>query len=231
MPGKRQGESIQDSNDFSRGSIARNILKLALPMTMAQLINVMYSIVDRIYIGHIPHASAQALTGIGLCLPLLPSSRRLPTCSAWEGRLCARSPGEVMKKNGLKKLWEILSPCFFCQGAVLMLACFIFKSPSYICSGRATPHIHMQMNTLPCTCAAPLFVMTSLGMNNFINAQGFGRMGMLTVLLGAVLNIILDPILIFGFGMGVRGAAIATVISQGASALWVLQFLTGKGLC
>ena len=115
MSENRQGVSIQESNDFSRGGIARNILKLAVPMTMAQLINVMYSIVDRIYIGHIPHASAQALTGIGLCLPIITIITAFANLFGMGGRPCARSQEEDMKKSGLKKLWEILSPCFFCQ--------------------------------------------------------------------------------------------------------------------
>ena len=224
----RQGVSIQESNDFSRGGIARNILKLAVPMTMAQLINVMYSIVDRIYIGHIPHASAQALTGIGLCLPIITIITAFANLFGMGGApLCSIARGGHEEKRAEKVMGNSFTMLLL-SGAVLMLACFLFKEPLLYLFGASNATYPYADEYITVYLCGTLFVMTSLGMNNFINAQGFGRMGMLTVLLGAVLNIILDPILIFGFGMGVRGAAIATVISQGASALWVLQFLTGK---
>ncbi len=218
----------ENANDFSKGSIARNILSLALPMTVAQLINVMYSIVDRIYIGHIPHASAQALTGIGLCLPVITMITAFANLFGMGGApLCSIARGGHEEQRAEKVMGNSFAMLLI-SGGILMAVCLIFQKPLLYLFGASDATYPYAEEYLSVYLIGTLFVMTSLGMNNFINAQGFGRMGMLTVLLGAVLNIILDPILIFGCGMGVRGAAIATVISQGASAVWVLAFLTGK---
>lgn len=218
----------EDLNDFSSGSVARNIMRLALPMTMAQLINVMYSVVDRIYIGHIPHASTQALTGIGLCLPIITIITAFANLFGMGGApLCSIARGGHQEGRAEKVMGNSFS-LLLISGGALMTLCLIFKEPIlylFRASRDTYPYADQYITIYLC---GTLFVMTSLGMNNFINAQGFGKIGMLTVLLGAVLNIILDPILIFGFGLGVRGAAIATVISQGASAFWVFRFLTGK---
>lgn len=218
----------ENANDFSKGSIARNILSLALPMTVAQLINVMYSIVDRIYIGHIPHASAQALTGIGLCLPVITMITAFANLFGMGGApLCSIARGGHEEQRAEKVMGNSFAMLLI-SGGILMAVCLIFQKPLLYLFGASDATYPYAEEYLSVYLMGTLFVMTSLGMNNFINAQGFGRMGMLTVLLGAVLNIILDPILIFGCGMGVRGAAIATVISQGASAVWVLAFLTGR---
>lgn len=215
-------------NDFSRGSIARHIFGLALPMTVAQLINVLYSVVDRIYIGHLPHASAQALTGIGLCLPIITIISAFANLFGMGGApLCSIARGGHEEKRAQNVMGNSFS-MLIVSGAVLMVLCLIFKRPILYLFGASSDTFSYADQYITIYLIGTLFVMTSLGMNNFINAQGFGRMGMLTVLLGAVMNIILDPIFIFVFGLGVRGAAIATVISQGASAVWVLRFLTGK---
>lgn len=215
-------------NDFSRGSIARHIFGLALPMTVAQLINVLYSVVDRIYIGHLPHASAQALTGIGLCLPIITIISAFANLFGMGGApLCSIARGGHEEKRAQNVMGNSFSMLII-SGAVLMMFCLIFKRPILYLFGASSDTFSYADQYITIYLIGTLFVMTSLGMNNFINAQGFGRMGMLTVLLGAVMNIILDPIFIFVFGLGVRGAAIATVISQGASAVWVLRFLTGK---
>lgn len=215
-------------NDFSRGSIARHIFGLALPMTVAQLINVLYSVVDRIYIGHLPHASAQALTGIGLCLPIITIISAFANLFGMGGApLCSIARGGHEEKRAQNVMGNSFS-MLIVSGAVLMMLCLIFKRPILYLFGASSDTFSYADQYITIYLIGTLFVMTSLGMNNFINAQGFGRMGMLTVLLGAVMNIILDPIFIFVFGLGVRGAAIATVISQGASAVWVLRFLTGK---
>lgn len=228
MPGNVHAEKGGNMNDFSQGSISRNILKLAVPMTLAQLINVLYSIVDRIYIGHIPHASAQALTGIGLCLPIITIITAFANLFGMGGApLCSIARGGHEEKRAEKVLGNSFTMLLI-SGAVLMIVCLIFKEPLlYLFGASDATYLYAEQYISIYLCGT-LFVMTSLGMNNFINAQGFGKMGMLTVLLGAVLNIILDPVLIFGLGMGVRGAAIATVISQGASAFWVFKFLTGR---
>lgn len=217
-----------NANDFSKGSIARNIMDLAVPMTLAQLINVMYSIVDRIYIGHLPQASAQALTGIGLCLPIITIITAFANFFGMGGApLCSIARGGHEEKRAEKVMGNSFTMLLI-SGAVLMAACLLFKEPLLYLFGASEatyPYADQYITVYIC---GTLFVMTSLGMNNFINAQGFGKTGMLTVLLGAVMNIILDPVFIFGLGMGVRGAAAATILSQGASALWVFRFLTGK---
>lgn len=215
-------------NDFSKGSIAGNILSLAVPMTLAQLINVLYSIVDRIYIGHIPHTSTEALTGIGLALPVITIISAFANLFGMGGApLCSIARGGHNEKRAERIMGNSFSMLLLC-GAVLMVFCLIFKRPLLYLFGASDATFPYANDYLTIYLLGTLFVMTSLGMNNFINSQGFGKTGMLTVLLGAVLNIILDPVLIFVFHMGIRGAAIATVISQGVSALWVLRFLTGK---
>ena len=217
-----------NANDFSKGSIARNIMDLAVPMTLAQLINVMYSIVDRIYIGHLPQASAQALTGIGLCLPIITIITAFANLFGMGGApLCSIARGGHEEKRAEKVMGNSFTMLLI-SGAVLMAACLLFKEPLlYLFGASEATYLYADQYITVYICGT-LFVMTSLGMNNFINAQGFGKTGMLTVLLGAVMNIIVDPVFIFGLGMGVRGAAAATILSQGASALWVFRFLTGK---
>lgn len=216
------------NHDFSRGSIAANIMSLAVPMTLAQLINVLYSIVDRIYIGHIPHTSAQALTGIGLCLPIITIITAFANLFGMGGApLCSIARGGHEEGRAEKVMGNSFSMLLL-SGAVLMFICMVFKKPLLFLFGASSATFSYADQYITIYIFGTLFVMTSLGMNNFINSQGFGKIGMLTVLLGAVMNIILDPVLIFGLNMGVKGAAAATIISQGASAVWVLRFLTGK---
>lgn len=218
----------EERNDFSRGSVVRHILSLAAPMTLAQLINVLYSVVDRIYIGHLPHASAQALTGIGLCLPVITIISAFANLFGMGGApLCSIARGGHQEDRAQKVMGNSFSMLLL-SGAVLMILCLIFKEPVLYLFGASEETFGYADAYLTIYLLGTVFVMISLGMNNFINAQGFGKMGMMTVLLGAVMNIILDPILIFGFDMGVQGAAIATVISQCASAVWVFCFLTGR---
>lgn len=217
-----------EENDFSRGSIARHILSLAVPMTLAQLINVLYSVVDRIYIGHLPHASVEALTGIGLCLPIITAISAFTNLFGMGGApLCSIARGGHETERAKKVMGNSFSMLLL-AGLILITLFLLFKKPALYLFGADDGTYAYADEYITVYLMGTLFVMTSLGMNNFINAQGFGRMGMLTVLLGAVMNLILDPVLIYGFDMGVRGAAIATVISQGASAVWVLKFLTGK---
>ncbi|MEJ8733444.1 MULTISPECIES: MATE family efflux transporter [Mediterraneibacter] len=219
---------MESRNDFSKGSIARNILSLALPMTLAQLINVLYSIVDRIYIGHIPHTSAEALTGIGLALPIITIITAFANLFGMGGApLCSIARGGHEERKAQCIMGNSFSMLLVC-GGILMVSGLLFKKPLLYLFGASDATFPYADAYLTIYLLGTIFVMISLGMNNFINSQGFGKTGMFTVLLGAVLNIILDPVLIFGFHMGVRGAAVATVISQGASALWVLKFLTGK---
>ena len=217
-----------ETHDFSKGCLVRHIIGLAVPMTVAQLINVLYSIVDRIYIGHLPHVSTQALSGIGLCLPIITIISAFANLFGMGGApLCSIARGGHQEKRAQNVMGNSFAMMLL-SGAVLMVLCLIFKRPLLYLFGASRATYIYADQYITVYLLGTLFVMISLGMNNFINSQGFGRVGMLTVLLGAVMNIVLDPIFIFVFGMGVRGAAIATVISQGASALWVFIFLTGK---
>lgn len=219
---------MQNSSDFSKGSISGNILRLAVPMTLAQLINVLYNVVDRIYIGHIPHTSTEALTGIGLTLPVITIITAFANLFGMGGAplfSIARGSGDE------KKAEKIMANSFsmlLISGILLALLCFIFRLPLMYLFGASDvtyPYADAYLSIYLC---GTLFVMVSLGMNNFINAQGFGVMGMLTVSIGAILNLLLDPIFIFVFHMGVRGAALATILSQFVSAVWVFRFLTGE---
>ena len=219
---------MSDKNDFSKGSVAKNIMGLAVPMTLAQLINVMYSIVDRIYIGHMPHVSSEALTGVGLALPVITIITAFANLFGMGGApLCSIARGENDDEKAKKVMGNSCS-LLLISGVVLMILCFIFKQPLLYLFGASNETFPFANSYITVYLCGTLFVMISLGMNNFINAQGFGKIGMLTVVLGAVINIILDPILIFVLHMGVQGAAIATVVSQGISAFWVLRFLTGE---
>ncbi len=219
---------MREKNDFSQGSIARSILGLAVPMTLAQLINVLYSIVDRIYIGHIPHASSEALTGIGLTLPVITIITAFSNLFGMGGApLCSIARGSH-EKDKAKRVMGNSFTMLLAAGVILMALGFLFKKPLLYLFGASDITYPYANDYITIYLLGTLFVMVSLGMNHFINAQGFGRIGMFTVLLGAVANIILDPIFIFVFHMGVKGAAAATVISQGLSAIWAIHFLTGK---
>ena len=215
-------------NDFSKGSVVQNILKLAFPMTIAQLINILYNVVDRIYIGKLPENATLSLTGIGLTLPIITLVSAFANLFGMGGApLCAIARG----KKDHEEAEYIMGNSFFLllfSGVLLTIVGLIFKKPMLYLFGASEETFPYANTYITIYLLGSVFVMIGLGMNSFINTQGFGKMGMLTVLLGAVVNIILDPIFIFIFKMGVGGAAIATVISQGISALWVLYFLTSK---
>ncbi|MFT4004563.1 MAG: MATE family efflux transporter [Lacrimispora sp.] len=215
-------------NDFSKGNVVENILKLAVPMTMAQLINVLYNIIDRIYIGRIPENATLALTGLGLCLPIVSmviafanlfGMGGAPLCSIERGRGNEAEAEKIMGNS------FVLMVVF---GLVLTVLGLVFKKPMLYLFGASDLTYPYADQFVSIYLLGTVFVMTGLGMNSFINSQGFGTMGMMTVLLGAVTNIVLDPIFIFLLDMGVQGAALATVISQFFSALWTIKFLTGK---
>ncbi len=216
------------SNDFSQGSMAKNILNIALPMTLAQLINVLYSVIDRMYIGRIPEAATLALTGIGLTLPIVSMIMAFSFLFSTGGApLCSIARGEGNDAKAEKIMGTSMSMLVLI-GIVLTAVLFIFKRPLLYLLGASDMTFPYANEYLSIYLIGTVFVMISLGMNSFINAQGFARTGMLTILIGAILNIILDPIFIFVLHMGVKGAALATIISQGVSAIWVLRFLCGK---
>jgi len=214
--------------DFTKGSVRRNILDLAVPMTMAQLINLLYNMVDRMYIGRIPQTGTLALTSLGLCFPIIMivsafanlfGSGGAPLCSIERGK-GDHDEAELIMGNS----FTMLLVC----GMALTLVGIVFSKPLLYLFGASDATFPFAQQYVVIYLAGSIFVMIGLGMNSFINCQGFGQTGMMTVLLGAVTNIILDPIFIFVLHMGVRGAALATIISQGLSAFWVLMFLTGK---
>lgn len=222
------GGGKEKENDFSKGSIIKNILKLAVPMTLAQLINVLYNIVDRIYIGMIPENATLSLTGLGLCLPIISiviafanlfGMGGAPLCSIERGRGNVEEAEAIMGNSFVMLV---------ATGIMLTLLGLIFKRPMLYLFGASDATIDYADAYITIYLLGNIFVMTGLGMNSFINSQGFGTVGMTTVLLGAVANIILDPVFIFVFHMGVRGAALATILSQLLSAVWIILFLTGK---
>lgn len=216
------------TSDFSKGSVAGNILRLALPMTVAQLINVLYSVVDRMYIGRLPDAAGNALTGLGLTFPILSMVTAFANLFGMGG-----SPLFSMERGrgNTDKAKEILGNTFALlvgTGVVLTVVLLLIKKPLLYAFGASDTTYPYADGYLTIYLCGSVFVMISLGLNPFINAQGFGRKGMMTVLIGAVTNIVLDPLFIFVFGMGVQGAALATIISQFFSALWAFSFLRGK---
>ncbi|MDO5551074.1 MAG: MATE family efflux transporter [Lachnospiraceae bacterium] len=226
MPSSLKAAS-NSKNDFSQGSIIKNILGLAVPMTLAQLINVLYNIVDRIYIGRIPGHATMALTGLGLCLPIISMVIAFANLFGMGGApLCSIERGRGNDEEAEAIMGNSFIMMILCGLALTVLG-LIFKRPMLYLFGASDATIPYADSYVTIYLLGSVFVMVGLGMNSFINSQGFGRIGMLTVLLGAVSNILLDPIFIFVLGLGVQGAAWATVISQGLSALWIVRFLTG----
>lgn len=221
-------QAAKKENDFSKGSVISNILKLALPMTLAQLINVLYNIVDRVYIGMIPENATLSLTGLGLCLPIISMVIAFANLFGMGGAPLR----SIERGRGNKKEAEAIMGNAFVMmvavGILLTILGLIFKRPMLYLFGASDATISYADSYITIYLLGNIFVMTGLGMNSFINSQGFGTVGMMTVLLGAITNIILDPIFIFVFHMGVRGAALATILSQCLSAIWILTFLTGK---
>ena len=216
------------TSDFSKGSVAGNILRLAVPMTVAQLINVLYSVVDRMYIGRLPDAAGNALTGLGLTFPIISIVTAFANLFGMGG-----SPLFSIERgrNNTEKAKEIMGNTFALlvgTGVVLTAVILLIKRPLLYAFGASDTTYPYADGYITIYLLGSIFVMVSLGMNNFINAQGFGRKGMMTVLIGAVTNIALDPVFIFVLHMGVRGAALATIISQFISALWAVSFLRGK---
>lgn len=219
--------TTDSKNDFSKGSIIKNILGLALPMTLAQLINVLYNIVDRIYIGRIPNNATMALTGLGLCLPIISMVIAFANLFGMGGApLCSIQRGRGNEEEAEFIMGNSFILMVFCGLALTVLG-LIFRRPMLYLFGASDATISYADSYITIYLFGSTFVMIGLGMNSFINSQGFGKIGMLTVLLGAVANLVLDPLFIFVLDLGVQGAAWATILSQGISALWILRFLTG----
>lgn len=204
------------------------LARLALPTVAAQIINMLYNIVDRIYIGHIPGEGALALTGVGVCMPLIMIVSAFASLVGYGGSPRASI---FMGKNDFPTAEKILGNCLtllVILSAGLTALLLIWNRPLLLAFGASENTIDYAVSYMNIYACGTIFVQITLGMNAFITAQGFAKTGMLSVLIGAVCNIILDPDFIFGFGMGVPGAAWATILSQAISCVWVLAFLFGK---
>lgn len=218
----------KDKSFLGTEPIGKLLLQLALPTVAAQLINMLYNIVDRMYIGHIPGDGAMALTGVGVCMPII---MIVSAFAALVGNGGAPRATIYMGKKDTDTAEKILGNCFTAQimiSAVLTIILLIWNRDLLLAFGASENTINYAVSYMNIYALGTIFVQITLGMNLFITAQGFAKTGMLSVLLGAVTNIILDPVFIFGFGMGVRGAALATILSQSLSCVWVLCFLFGK---
>ena len=214
--------------DLGTAPIGKLLFKLAIPTVVAQLINMLYNIVDRIYIGHIPEVGNLALTGVGVCMPLI---MVVSAFAAMAGGGGAPRASIFMGKGLNEDAEKTMAGCFSLLSIialVLTVSLRIWGDDLLIAFGASENTIGYAVDYMNIYAIGTIFVQLTLGMNAFITAQGFAKQGMLSVLIGAVCNIALDPVLIFGFGMGVKGAALATILSQAASCVWVLLFLTGK---
>ena len=208
--------------------VGKLLLKLAIPTVVAQLINMLYNIVDRIYIGHIPDVGSLALTGVGVCMPLI---MIVSAFAALAGAGGAPRASIFMGKGQNEDAEKTLAGCFSLLSivAVILTAVLLIWSRDLLLAfGASENTIHYAADYMSIYAIGTIFVQLTLGMNAFITAQGFAKQGMFSVLIGAVCNIVLDPVFIFVLGMGVKGAALATILSQAASCTWVLLFLTGK---
>lgn len=213
--------------DFSTGDVRHSILSVAAPMLVAQVLNLLYNIVDRIYIGKIPGEGTLALAGLGLCFPVITLVTAFANLFGVGGApLCSIARGQQDDRTACRIMTNACFMLVVC-GAALTVLGLVFHVPLLYLFGASGETFGYASDYLTIYLLGTVFVMLSLGLNPYINSQGFARVGMATVLLGAVSNIVLDPLFIFVFGMGVRGAALATILSQGLSALWVLCFLHG----
>lgn len=208
--------------------VGRLLLRLALPTVVAQLINMLYNVVDRIYIGHMPEVGDLALTGVGVCMPLILLVSAFAALISSGG---APRASIFMGKRDMDSAERTLGGCFGLQiivSAILTAVLLVWSRPLLLAFGASEHTVGYAVDYMRIYALGTVFVQLTLGMNAFISAQGFTGISMLSVLVGAVSNIVLDPILIYGCGMGVRGAALATVLSQALSCVWVLAFLCGK---
>ncbi len=217
-----------DRDILGTAPVGKLLLRLALPTVLAQIINMLYSIVDRIFIGHIPEIGAAALTGVGVCTPVL---MLVSAFSALVGSGGAPRASICMGKGDRDNAEKILGNCFsalIAISAVLTALLIIFGRDLLMVFGASENTIGYAVSYMNMYAAGTVFVQLTLGMNAFITAQGFSKISMMTVVIGALMNIVLDPVFIYVFDMGVRGAALATVISQAVSCAWCLRFLFGN---
>ena len=220
---------MQDNKNFlGTEPVGKLLLKLSIPTVIAQLINMLYNIVDRIYIGHIPGEGSLALTGVGVCMPIIMIVSAFAALVSSGG---APRASIYMGKQDNDSAENILGNCFSLQviiSVILTAVLLIWGKDLLLAFGASDNTIRYAVDYMNIYAFGTLFVQLTLGMNTFITAQGFTNVSMVSVLIGAVCNITLDPIFIFAFHMGVKGAALATIISQAISTIWIVLFLCGK---
>ena len=218
----------ENKNDLGTAPVGKLLFRLAIPTLVAQLINMLYNIVDRIYIGHIPEVGNLALTGVGVCMPII---MVVSAFAALAGGGGAPRASIFMGKGQHENAEKTLAGCFSLLTVIAVIltgVLLIWSDDLLMAFGASIDTVGYAVDYMKIYAIGTIFVQLTLGMNAFITAQGFAKQGMLSVLIGAVCNIALDPVFIFGFNMGVKGAALATIISQAASCVWVILFLTGK---
>lgn len=214
--------------DLGNGKIGKLLFQLSVPAIAAQIINVLYNMVDRAYIGHIPDIGSQALTGVGVTMPVIMA---ISAFAALVAMGSAPRAGIMLGKKDSESAEKILGNSFFSLiivSIVLTVAILLFGKPILMIFGASENTVGYGLDYLNIYALGTIFVQITLGMNAFISTQGFAKTSMYTVAIGAIINIILDPILIFGFDMGVKGAALATILSQAVSCIWVIRFLTSE---
>ena len=218
----------KDKEFLGTEKIGKLLFRLAVPTVIAQIVNMLYNIVDRIYIGHIPGEGSAALTGVGVCMPIIMIISAFAALVSAGGAPRASISLGKGDKDGAEK---ILGGCFLLQlilSVVLTAVLLIWDRKLLLMFGASENTIDYATAYMDIYAVGTIFVQLTLGLNAFITAQGFAKTGMLTVIIGAAANIVLDPLFIFVFNMGVRGAAVATVISQGVSCVWAVCFLLSK---
>ena len=220
---------MTDKKEFlGTAPLGKLLFRLALPTVVAQLVNMMYNVVDRIFIGHMSEVGDLALTGVGVCMPLI---MIVSAFAALVGSGGAPRASISIGKKDIRTAEKILGACFGLQliiSAILTAVLLVFSRDILLAFGASENTITYACDYMSVYAIGTLFVQLTLGMNSFITAQGFTGASMVSVIIGAVTNIILDPIFIYAFGMGVKGAAFATIISQALSCLWVIAFLCSK---
>ncbi len=214
--------------DMGTGNVKKLLAQLAIPAIVAQVINLLYNVVDRIYIGHIPEIGASALTGVGLFMPILMLINAFAMLTGSGGApRAAIAMGQKDNDTAEKIVGNSFS--LLLGFAVILTVVFYVSAPTLLTLfGSSDVTLPYAVDYARIYILGSVFVLIVMGMNPFITTQGFAKISMLTTVIGAVINIILDPIFIFGLGMGVKGAALATVLSQAVGAIWILRFLTGK---
>ena len=220
---------MKENKEFlGTAPIGKLLFKLAIPTVVAQLINMLYNIVDRVYIGHIPEEGSLALTGVGVCMPIIMIVTAFAALVSAGG---APRASIFMGKKDSDSAEKTLGNCFLLQiiiSLILTVVLLVWNKDFLLAFGASENTISYATDYMSIYALGTIFVQLTLGMNAFITAQGFTTISMVSIIIGAVCNIILDPVFIFGFDMGVRGAALATIFSQAVSCIWGVSFLCGK---